>query len=168
MSNVIIDTNVPINANANVPNDLLDCSLACIDVIETVIKNKNLVLDNNGEIFEEYSNKLSFSGQPGVGDKFLKWVHDNQWGFPLENRVSITKNGTTYDEFPTHAGLVDFDISDRKFVAVSNAHPNKPSIYQATDSKWWGWKDALSEVGIEVNFLCQEYIETKYQEKMGQ
>jgi len=30
-----------------------------------------------------------------------------------------------------------------------------------------GWKEALAEVGIDARFLCPEYIETKYAEKMG-
>ncbi|MGM8715131.1 hypothetical protein [Enterobacter hormaechei] len=70
-------------------------------------------------------------------------------------------------EFPEHQGLENFDISDRKFVAVSNAHPKKPCIYQAVDSKWWGWKNALAEVGIEVHFMDENYIQAIYQRKMG-
>jgi hypothetical protein len=40
-------------------------------------------------------------------------------------------------------------------------------MIQATDSKWWGWKDALAETGITVQFICDRYIEAKYKEKMG-
>ncbi|MCP4749267.1 MAG: hypothetical protein GY866_00095, partial [Proteobacteria bacterium] len=72
-----------------------------------------------------------------------------------------------YDEFPEHDGLKNFDISDRKFVAVANAHPDKPPILEATDSNWWGWKDSLAEIGITVTFLCPAYAEGKYSEKMG-
>ena len=97
----------------------------------------------------------------------MKWVHDNRWSLYASQRVSITKNGDSYDEFPIHAGLDDFDKSDRKFVAVANAHPDKPPILQATDCKWWEWKDALAESGITVYFLCPEYVEAKYAEKMG-
>ena len=61
-----------------------------------------------------------------------------------------------------------FDPSDRKFVAVANAHPGKPSILQATDSKWWGWKDALLECGIKVEFLCPAEIANAYKRKFGQ
>jgi hypothetical protein len=61
----------------------------------------------------------------------------------------------------------NFDNSDRKFVAVANAHPDKPEILQATDSKWWGWKDALAKVGITVSFMCPEYVRIKYEEKIG-
>ena len=33
--------------------------------------------------------------------------------------------------------------------------------------KWWGWKDALSEVGIDVRFLCPDYVKEKYANKMN-
>ena len=117
--------------------------------------------------FFEYRQQLSMKGQPGVGDRFMKWVHDNRWSLPDSQRVTITRNGDTYEEFPTHDGLNDFDKSDRKFVAVANSHGDKPPILQAADSKWWGWKIALAEVGITVQFLCPEYVEAKYAEKMG-
>jgi hypothetical protein len=169
MSACVVDTNVAIVANnKDTPDELIDCAIACIEVIEKVIKKKSIVLDEQGEIFDEYRHKLSLSGQPGVGDKFLKWVHDNQWSISEKNRVAITKNGDSYNEFPADDDLSDFDLSDRKFVAVANAHPDKPKIYQATDSKWWGWKDALYNVGITVDLICPDYIEQKYKEKMVQ
>jgi hypothetical protein len=169
---VIVDTNVPKKANLaidpmSIPDDLVSCVKNCVASIEQIIKNGGLVLDANDEIFNEYRGELSLSGQPGVGDKFLKWVHYSRFGFPESDRVSITPNEDSYDEFPEHQGLTDFDISDRKFVAVANAHPDKPMILEATDSKWWGWKEALLETGIAVNFLCPDYIKAKYQQKMG-
>jgi len=167
----VMDTNVPKTANLSTqpdPNsDVPDaCVLACIEAVEHVIKNRGLVLDAGDEIFDEYRQQLSMKGQPGVGDRFMKWVHDNRW-MPNSHRVTVTENGESYDEFPAHAGLNDFDKSDRKFVAVSNAHPEKPPILQATDSKWWGWKDALAETGITAHFVCPEYAKAKYAEKMG-
>ena len=110
---------------------------------------------------------LKLSGQRGLGDVFMMWVHDRRWSLDASQRVSVTRSGDSYDEFPPHDGLEDFDISDRKFVAVSNAHPDKPPILQATDSKWWGWKEALKECGIEVAFLCPEYVEAVYASKIG-
>ena len=97
----------------------------------------------------------------------MKWVHDNRWHTAKVERVGITQEGDSYAEFPAHDGLTSFDRSDRKYVAVSNAHPAKPPILQAADSKWWGWKESLTEVGISVQFLCPQYIEKKYHEKMG-
>ena len=168
----IVDTNVPKTANlATRPDPKTDvpdkCVLACVEAIDHVIKTKGLVIDDGEEIFDEYRQQLSMKGQPGVGDKFMKWVHDNRWRLPDANRVTITKNGETYDEFPVHEGLKDFDRSDRKFVAVANAHRKHPPILQATDSKWWGWKEPLKAKGIKVRFVCAQYAETKYKEKMG-
>lgn len=166
----LVDTNVPKIANksneaANTSANLALCVLACIEAIEYVVKKGELVMDVGDEIYDEYRHQLSMSGQPGVGDHFMKWVHDNRWTFPAEDRVIITKNGQSYDEFPDHEGLSQFDISDRKFIAVANAHPSKPTILQATDSKWWGWNAALNEAGITVHFLCPAYMEEKYIKK---
>ena len=168
----VVDTNVPILANRakdplTIPDELAPCVLSCILAVEHVVKNGGLVIDSGDEIFDEYRRNLSLKGQPGMGDRFVKWVHDNRWNFPDEDRVAITKIGDSYTEFPFHEGLFDFDISDRKFVAVANAHPAKPPILQAADSKWWGWKDALAEMGITVRFLCPQYVERKFKEKMG-
>lgn len=168
----IVDTNVPKTANlATQPDpdsDVSDaCVLACIEAVEHVIKKRGLIIDTGDEIFDEYRRQLSMKGQPGVGDLFMEWVFYNRWKLPESNRVAISKNGDSYDEFPAHDGLKNFDKSDRKFVAVANAHPEKPPILQATDSKWWGWKDALAEVEITVQFLCPEYVKAKYAKKMG-
>jgi hypothetical protein len=167
-----VDTNVPKTANLATQPDpgsgiSAACVLACVEAIKHVIEERGLVIDAGNEIFDEYLKQLSMKGQPGVGDKFIKWVHDNRWSLPDADRVTITKNGDSYNEFPTHNDLKDFDRSDRKFVAVANAHVKKPPILQATDSKWRGWKDALAEVGITVKFLCPEYVEAKYAKKMG-
>lgn len=168
----LVDTNVPKTANLATQPDpdsnVSDaCVLACIEAVEHVIKKRGLIIDAGDEIFDEYRQQLSMKGQPGVGDRFMKWVHDNRWSLPDFDRVTITKNGESYDEFPIHGGLASFDKSDRKFVAAANAHPAKPPILQATDSKWWGWKYALAEVGITVYFVCPDYAEAKYAEKMG-
>jgi hypothetical protein len=168
----VVDTNVPKTANlatttAAIPDELADCVSACIETIEQVMRKGGMVIDLGDEIFDEYRKQLHMGGQPGVGDGFMKWVHDHRWSWPDTNRVMITKNGESYNEFPEHDGLANFDRSDRKFVAVASAHPQKPPILQATDSKWWGWQDALREAGITVHFLCTDYLAQKYKEKMG-
>ena len=168
----IIDTNVPVNANRAtsseaIPEAQLACVMACVELIDRVVNDGGLVIDAGDEIFDEYRQNLALKGQPGVGDKFMKSVHDYRWNLPEVDRVPITKNGDSYDEFPVHTDLVKFDRSDRKFVAVAQAHPNNPPIAQATDSKWWGWKEALNHVGISVHFLCADFVKAKYQEKMG-
>lgn len=168
----IVDTNVPKTANlaidpAAIADELVDCVFACVETIEQVVARGGIVIDLGDEIFDEYRQQLRMQGQPGVGDRFMKWVHDNRWSLPESDRVVITKNGDSYHEFPEHNDLVNFDRSDRKFVAVANAHSHKPPILQATDSKWWGWQVALREVGITVHFVCPDYAQAKYAEKIG-
>ncbi len=109
----LVDTNVPKTANLATqpdPNsDVSDaCVLACIEAIEHVINKRGLIIDAGDEIFDEYRQQLSMKGQPGVGDRFMKWVHDNRWSLHDSQRVTITRNGDSYDEFPTHDGSERF------------------------------------------------------------
>ena len=74
----IVDTNVPVVANLtkdplDIPDDLVDCVDACIAAIEYVTSGRGiLVIDDGNEIFDEYRKQLSMSGQPGIGDRFMK------------------------------------------------------------------------------------------------
>ncbi|HBT77559.1 MAG TPA: hypothetical protein DEB39_11710 [Planctomycetaceae bacterium] len=172
----VVDTNVPKISNLAVDLDGIEKEL--MNVVEEAARAVEwfteqtgvLILDEQEEIFEEYLNQLNSSGQPGLGDAFMKWVCAHRFTDGKCERVPINKDRRekTYDEFPIHEGLKDFDPSDRKFVAVANAHPEKPPILEGTDSKWWGWKDALADVGIAVVFLDEKYVKTKYGKKLGE
>ena len=81
----LVDTNVPKTANlATQPDPQSDvpdsCVVACIEAIRHVINKRSLIIDAGDEIFDEYRRQLSMRGQPGVGDRFMKWVHDNRFG----------------------------------------------------------------------------------------
>ncbi len=168
----IIDTNVPVAANyamtpEKIGDDLMFCCVEkCIKTLEEIIKSGVVVIDNENEVFAEYHKHLSLKGQPGMGDKFMKWLHDRQWTPTHVDRVHLHKDGSDYVDFPQQEGLLDFDPSDKKFVALAVAHKERPPILQALDSKWWGWKDSLLNAGVTVTFLCSEYIEKKYAKKM--
>ncbi|MCY4303307.1 MAG: hypothetical protein OXC62_00735 [Aestuariivita sp.] len=179
----LVDTNVPITADSrlalhNNENDDVsqDCIDACVKVIDHIIKKGGLVIDDGPEILDEYWKNLNrLPGkevQHGLAMKFLKWVNDHQGIGNKVTRVKIHRHNDTdtYEEFPVHDGLKKFDRSDRKFVAVANAYPSahKPPIFQARDSKWWGWKDALDESGIKVHFLCPDYVKEKFREKVDE
>ena len=165
----VVDTNVPKVTNLAIAPDPnsdidLDCIQACVGAIEHVMKHC-LVIDEGGEIFEEYRGELPMKGQGGVGSCFMKWVNNHRWGGTVIQQVAIHKEGNSYQEFPNNPGLEDFDLADRKFVAVANAHEGKPPILQAVDSKWVGWKAALTVEGIQVHFLCPEYTKAKCEKK---
>ena len=166
---IVIDTNVLIAANGK--SDYSEvCEITCAKTLLNIKKSNIVVVDNLGLILSEYGNKLSWSGEPRPGDVFFKWLHDNEYNNKHCIIVNISPIGSenppsNFAEFPTHSGLSDFVPSDKKFVAVANAHPQKPPIIEATDTKWWGWCEFLLECQIVVLFVCEEEIRQRYKEK---
>lgn len=171
----VVDTNVLIAANGPerckhvTPIAVENSTKALLDIS----RNGGLVLDNDDRIFSEYlkQNKaglLCLAGQPGVGDMFLRWVNDNRFNHTLcEQRSLNCRDEKTYvfDEFPADPALVAVDGPDKKFIAVANAGEPKLPILQFGDSKWWGWKDALMRIGIDVVFMDPDYAEATYLKK---
>jgi len=163
----VVDTNVPVVANRR-HNESYACASRCAQALLSIKNLGTIVIDAADLVLAEYRANCSLAGQPGVGDSFIRWVHDNRGRGDLVHTVALTsKNGATFEEFPNHPDLAAFDPQDRKFVALANAHKDKPVILEATDSKWWGWKDALSTCGIRVEFLCPDELREAYHRKMG-
>jgi len=164
----VVDTNVAVAADRRATAGS-GCVRACIAALREIIDGKRtIVIDDGGEIVREYRNNLYTQGQPGIGAAFLKWIWDFEHNSKHCDRVKITRKqdpADDFEEFPSHDGLKQFDLADRKFVAVSAKHPARPTILEATDTKWWGWKDALAECGIRVHFLCEAEIAERYKQK---
>jgi len=169
MTRCVIDTNVLINANAAVKAQVNDDILnypsliaACVKTLHEIKeKNTYIVLDAGDEIFSEYKAHLNFSGQPGVGDVFFKWLHDRRWSFPSSERIELHKTENGFEEFPSEMEHLGVDPDDKKFFAVSNAHPAKPKIYESSDTKWWNWRDVAMKCGIEIKFVDELYMQDK-------
>lgn len=168
---VLVDTNIPLVAKgiSTAPDS---CLKNCIKTLQSVIHGQHrVVLDSEHRILKEYMHKLSMSGQPTVGDAFLKWLYSNLGNELCCEMIDITaidEQEQIFKEFPNVAGLETFDRSDRKFVAVANAHPEKPPILQGWDVKWVGWSIALKDANIVVEFICEHEIRSKYAENYGQ
>lgn len=159
---VIVDTNVPLVAN-RFSHASEDCAEICADRLEQITKGEIKLaldyraLDGQRYIIDEYRNKLNPSGQPGVGDAFLKWVEINWANDDCCDRVEITPivgGKINFAEFPKDPTLANFDDDDRKFVAVACAHPGQPPILQAVDNKWHNFLGALTQHGVTVEYLC--------------
>lgn len=164
----VVDTNVAVAADGRA-GTTPSCIRACAAAIHELTSRGHLVLDDGWRIISEYRNNLAVSGQPGPGRAFLKWVLTNYRNPQRCTCVRITPRAADpfdFEEFPEHPVLGAFDRSDRKFVAVAAAHPKRPPILQGTDSKWWGWKQALAECGVKVDFLCPEEVTEKYRQKV--
>jgi hypothetical protein len=166
----VVDTNVAKTANGANAEAPLACVAASARALQEVMKNGHVFLDDAGRIVEEYRANLSAKGQPGPGDVFFKWLLTHEWSGRKITRVTITPkphDDQDFEELPAPPNGVAYDRSDRKFLAVAAAHPDRPPILQAFDSKWWGWQTALAAAGVTIHFLCPDAIEAKYAEKMG-
>lgn len=153
----VVDTNVAVVANGGHPEASPDCVRRCIRQLRDVCRGGRVAIDDDWRILGEYRRNLSESGQPGVGDRFLKWLLQNHADRRRCVKVTLTPTDEAaqeYAEFPSSPELAGFDPSDRKFVAVANAHPAKPPILQAVDSKWRAFEGPLSSAGVRVEFLC--------------
>jgi hypothetical protein len=169
-SRCVVDTNVTMVANGRHPAASPACVAACARALYRVMGEGHLYLDDGDRIVSEYRANLSASGQPGPGDVFFKWVLTHQWNSKRVTRVPLTPmdgDDESFEELPPAADGTVYDPSDRKFLAVAAAHPDRPPILQSLDSKWWGWRSALRALGVRVHFLCPREIASKYDEKMG-
>ena len=158
---VVVDTNVAVVANRDSPQASPNCENACINRLARIIRGEDkLVLDDNWKIIGEYTQNLRSTGEPGAGDRFLLWVLRNQSGqCDLVPITPINNSETEFQEFPTDPALNGFDRDDRKFIAVVRAHSASPPILQAVDSQWWGFRHALHQNGVTVEFICQADIQ---------
>lgn len=158
VKSVVIDTNVLHVANNNSEQAGPACVLNVIARLEKVRDSNRVALDDSGFILQEYlDQRFHFSGQPGFGDAFFKWLFENQANESVCESVTVTpldSHGRDFDEFPDDPDLNDFDPSDRKFVAVALASPNAPPVLNAVDSDWWDFREALESNGVEIKFLC--------------
>jgi hypothetical protein len=166
---LIVDTNVPVVANGNSPQAGPMCVEICIQRIRSLNADADvLALDDGWRIIKEYQGRLRSEGQPGIGDRFLKWVLTNIENPRRCHQVAITPVGdseTDFQEFPDDLRLEKFDPSDRKFVAVARAHPKCPPILTAVDTDWLQFNDILEENEIKVEFLCLDDLQQLNQRK---
>lgn len=163
MSVVVVDTNVAVTANGkSLPSGVsVSCTVACARRLQSLRQNGIVVLDDGWRILREYKANLAEAGQPGVGDAWLKWLLTNLAN-PLRcYLVTITPvdEPQMFAEFPADPELEHFDNSDRKFVAVSRAHPARPVVLNATDSDWQIHRSALARHGVTVEFLCPDFLD---------
>lgn len=153
----VIDTNV-LRVAAKQHDDVSDeCVEICVKNLLMMHKDGVVFIDDAYKILGEYLKNPPLLKSNEVGKKFLKWLLQNQSNPERVVQVSITETETDrFAEFPDQALQTMFDPPDRKFVAVANAHSDKPPVWQAADCKWLNWWPALQAKGVHVEFLCPE------------
>ena len=148
----VVDTNVPIVANGRNTTASIDCRLAAVEFLHSLIEDGQTVLDLGGQIQAEYHTYLYPSGEPGVGDLFYLMVLNSAPKSIVRIDLPIDPLTSEFLDFPDDPELGDFDPSDRKFVAAVRK-ANVP-IANAIDSDWLDYILPLNENGIAVEFIC--------------
>lgn len=165
----VVDTNVVLVANGQHADVSPECVKNCVLVLQEIMRSGKLALDDGFLILREYQNKTLPKKGNRPGDAFVKWALNNLCNAKRVDKVTLLEHDERgFESFPNDTDLANFDAPDRKFVAVSGAHLEKPSIAQATDSKWLNWDAALKRHGIEVSFLCKADIQRFHESKFGE
>jgi hypothetical protein len=168
VTSLVVDTNVVLVANGQHQNVSDLCIVECVKRLQGIMKVGKLALDDNFRIIREYQNKTDKKSGNRPGDAFVKWALQNNANTKRVDRVPLHEHDVrSFHSFPDDADLATFDPSDRKFVAVSCAHPGKPPILQATDSKWLDWAEPLKRHGVTIEFLCPGDIARFRANKLG-
>ena len=154
----VVDVNVAIVANGTSEQADTVCELACVQKMRQV-KDNLIVIDDKDRILSEYRRYLSMRGQPGVGDEFMYWVHQNQYTPSKCERVTLTEDpNRVFEEFPDDPDLAGFHKDDRMYVAVAVGSKHSPRILNAVDSDWRNYEDALRKNGLDVEQLCPQCL----------
>jgi hypothetical protein len=155
---VVIDTNVLIAANGrDCPQSTSACQLTCSQQLRHTQTQDVLVIDDGFHSLGEYLREVSPTGQPGVGDAFLKWVVTNPGNSAHYQQIHITPTASgSFQEFPDTPDLKGFDPSDHKFIATTLSHPETSPILNAVDSDWQHYDSALAAAGVTVHQLCPD------------
>jgi len=125
--------------------------MAAVESLTTVLAKGTVVLDLARAIQDEYRRYLNPRGQPGVGDLFYREVLNSAPG--RIDRVELRKLASgDYEDFPNVGSLARFDLSDRKFAALSRRE--RIPVLTATDSDWMHHHEALTRNGVTIDFIC--------------
>jgi len=153
----IVDTNIFIAANGKADQlteaDINKCKL----FVASLFDNTVISLDLQGEIFKEYFDHVNRSGQPNIGDVFVKYLWDRQCDKTICEMVDIKKdkNGI-YKQLRNKSDLLKFDLNDLKFIAVHLGSKNSVIICNACDSDWAENKMLLKKHDINVYEILQD------------
>ena len=158
----VVDTNVPMTANGHANQASMTCVKECVSRLDALQHSGQIILDTDWQVLREYQANLNSIGQPGAGDRFLRWVLQN---FKNSSHCALytihpdPERQNNWREFPIDPELARFDPSDRKFAAL--AAVSGAPVWNAVDLDWWDFREAFQRHGIQIDFLCPEFLTAK-------
>ncbi|MXV76123.1 hypothetical protein F4Z99_17850 [Candidatus Poribacteria bacterium] len=169
MNAVIVDTNVIITANDEADHASPDCVERCQKRIKQILDQQEISLVDDGwRILNEYKRYVNLKTRKGIGDLFVKTLLQNLMRRPaictMVHINPLDGSKADFEEFPTTEALNDFDVADRKFIAVAIAYERdenkKATILQALDRKWEPFREIFEQEDVQIDFLCPSENET--------
>lgn len=117
------------------------------------------------EILGEYEHNVE---NKGMGNQFFSWLYTyvNQMDI-VADMIKLEKENESYVAFPDDKELEEFDLADRKFVALARSHNEHPPIIEAADGKWLQFVEALKKYNVEIKFLDMDYAQKMYVKKIA-
>jgi hypothetical protein len=159
----VVDTNVIAVANGEAGHVGDECIATCAEFLRFVQSSGNIVvIDSPGDILREYLRHRT-DGQPGVGERFIRWIlqvrADPEHCKVVDITASVSASGRpTFEEYPDSQELDLFDQDDKKFVAVAAATDGRATIVNATDHDWADYAEALKRVNVSVMCICPAVV----------
>lgn len=155
-----IDENVLIVANGDKTPQANDaCRAKAIDWLVKIKESKITLLDTEGKVLAKYREYCDMKGQPGTGDMFLRFLHENQANTQSVETISLQDDATReYIEFPDDEELSTFDRSDRIFVGLVIGSDKAARVLNAVDSDYSHHATALSKHSVKVEELCPDCL----------
>lgn len=132
------------------------CRIAAVDALSNVISRGGLVLDSGSEYLEKYRLAGSLSGQPGIGDAFVRAVFQKGYNPDWATRVEI-RDGDNY-VLPEGFEAIGFDEDDHLWIAGAHKAGKTSRIVNAVDSDYTEAQVALEAFGIKVLELCADCL----------
>lgn len=167
---IIMDTNVAAKAATRVAeckDEELNVQRKCMKFLKDFVDSpeSRLVLDADYEIIREYRNRITM--KTDVGKIFWRWFNTYMRRISFEDYLKLDKDTEgNFLMFPSEERTREFDLNDRKFIALSRTHLEHPPIVEATDGKWLGFEDVFEEYGVHIEFLDRDYAKMMYDRKV--
>ena len=168
----VVDTNVLVAASAADPVHPHDVDATPEDPLlrmqiwqwldEFQRSQSRLILDMQGEIFNEYQQKLGFND-------FGIQVIMHKWSTAAVDTVSVDYDADGAGILPPALAAVVHDMADRKMVAAALAALEgfgQTCVAFAGDTDWHDWEQVLHKYQIELEPLIEAWSRQKHAHKL--
>lgn len=180
MASQVIDTNVlivssgehpgsPFSSKKHPVEDPEEAGKVLAWLVDLESSDGKIVLDNDFEILKEYHNKLCPEQDYGLRVIFGKMSADNVEYVKL-NWVDDPAHTSKVASLEEPLKTVIQDLADTKMVAAcieANKLTLGANIVNACDTDWYDWEEDLTNAGVKVEQLIEDWSRQKWKDHHG-